>query len=107
LLTRKLVYQWIPIGPSYRQHSTLYAATSIASYAVALAFGLAGLIRVVRERRVPAALMLLAASQVLAGLLFFPQERYRIPVIDPVLLIFSVVWLTSRAGGARSGPAPT
>jgi len=107
LLTRKLVYQWIPIGPSYRQLSTLYAATSIASYAVALAFGLAGLIRVVRERRVPAALMLLAASQVLAGLLFFPQERYRIPVIDPVLLIFSVVWLTSRAGGARSGPAPT
>jgi hypothetical protein len=101
LMTRKLVYQWIPFGPSYRLHSTLYAAASIASYAVVLPFGLAGLFRLARERRVPVALMLLAISQVLAGLIFFPQERFRIPVIDPVLLIFSAVWVTSRVGEAR------
>jgi hypothetical protein len=102
VMIRKLIYQWIPIGPSYRLHSTLYAATSIASYAVVLPLGLAGLIRLVHARRVPALLMLLAASQVLAGLIFLPQERYRIPVIDPVLLIFAAVWLASRR--ALAGP---
>jgi hypothetical protein len=97
LMARKLVYQWIPAGPSYRVHSTLYAATSIASYAVVLPFGLAGFVWLARQRRLPVALVLLVSSQVLAGLIFFPQERYRIPAIDPVLLILSAVWVTSRA----------
>ena len=96
LIARKLVYQWIPAGPSYRIHSTLYAATSIASYAVVLPFGLAGFVRLARQRRLPVALVLLVSSQVLAGLIFFPQERYRIPAIDPALLILSAVWVTSR-----------
>ena len=30
---------------------------------------------------------LLAASSVLVGLVFFPQERFRIPVIDPALIV--------------------
>ncbi len=104
LMVRKFVYQWIPVGPSYRLHSTLYAATSIASYAVVLPFGIAGLVWLVRNRRVPVVLLLLAASQVLAGLIFLPQERYRIPVIDPVLLIFAAVWLTSAVRRVRLQP---
>ena len=102
LMARKLIYQWIPIGPSYLLHSRLYAAASIASYAVVLPLGVAGLLRVARERRMPVPLVLLAASQVLAGLIFFPQERFRIPVIDPVLLILSTVWLTPRRSGVET-----
>jgi preprotein translocase subunit Sec61beta len=29
----------------------------------------------------------MAASTVTAGLVFFPQERFRIPVIDPALIV--------------------
>jgi hypothetical protein len=107
LIVRKMMYQWVPVGPSYRVHSTLYAATSIASYAVVLTFGLAGFVRLARRGRLPVALVLLASSQVLAGLIFFPQERYRIPAIDPVLLILSAVWLTSRATNSASPTGST
>jgi hypothetical protein len=100
LMAKKFFYQWIPLGPSYWSHSPLYTLTSIASYGLALPFGLAGLMRLVKERRVPVALVLLAASQVLAGLIFMPQERFRIPVIDPVLLILAAVWLVSQMGDA-------
>jgi preprotein translocase subunit Sec61beta len=29
----------------------------------------------------------MAAATVVAGLVFFPQERFRIPVIDPALIV--------------------
>jgi len=32
-------------------------------------------------------LWLLAGSAVLVGLVFFPQERFRIPLIDPALVV--------------------
>ena len=38
-------------------------------------------------RASPAALWLMAAATVAAGLVFFPQERFRIPVIDPALIV--------------------
>jgi hypothetical protein len=35
----------------------------------------------------PVALWLMAAATVAAGLVFFPQERFRMPVIDPTLIV--------------------
>jgi CHASE2 domain-containing sensor protein len=35
----------------------------------------------------PTALLLLAASSLLVCVIFFPQERFRIPVIDPALIV--------------------
>ena len=34
-----------------------------------------------------APLLLLAASAVFVSLVFFPQERFRIPVIDPTMIV--------------------
>jgi 4-amino-4-deoxy-L-arabinose transferase-like glycosyltransferase len=87
LLARKMFYTWIPIGPSYRLHSPLYFWVSIISYAVLLPFAIAGAIRLWRDRRRPWTLWLLAGSAVLVCLAFFPQERFRIPVIDPTLIV--------------------
>jgi preprotein translocase subunit Sec61beta len=39
----------------------------------------------------------MAASTVAAGLVFFPQERFRIPVIDPALIVTAAL-----AGGLRA-----
>lgn len=95
LQARKAFYLVVPVGPSYTLHSALYYAASVASYLTVL--GLV-LITVARTRHaftsVPG-LWLLAASAVLVALIFFPQERFRIPVIDPVLVILAGAGLAS------------
>lgn len=87
LLGRKAFYAVVPIGPSYRVHSTRYQVASIVPYLLLLPFAVAGARRLGRSPRPPAAVFLLAASSLLVCLLFFPQERFRVPVIDPVLIV--------------------
>lgn len=96
LMTRKLFYTIVPIGPSYRLHSTLYFGASVASYLVVLPFAVLGLARLRLRGDLPVPLLLLAASSVLVCLVFFPQERFRIPVIDPTLLVTAAAWWALR-----------
>ncbi len=84
---KKLFYLWVPVGPSYMLHSRLYRIASWVSYGLLLLPGLAGLAGLWRRRTGPAALWLLVASAILACLIFLPQERFRIPVVDPALII--------------------
>ena len=87
LVLRKAFYTVVPAGPSYTLHSAKYLAASVVSYLVVLGLAVAGAGAIWRSARRPSAVLLLGASAVLAGLVFFPQERFRIPVIDPVLII--------------------
>jgi hypothetical protein len=96
LLARKAFYTIVPAGPSYTLHSTLYRIASIASYLLVLPFAVAGIRAWWRRPRPPEGLFLLAASAVIVCLLFFPQERFRIPVIDPTLIVCAAVWGGSR-----------
>lgn len=89
LLARKAFYTWIPAGPSYTLHSTRYLVASRVSYGLLLAAGGAGAWLVVRRGRWPIALGLLLASAMLVCVVFFPQERFRIPVIDPALIVLA------------------
>jgi hypothetical protein len=104
LLARKTFYTFIPVGPSYTLHSTRYRAASELSYLLILPVAIVGLGRLWRSTRRPTAVMLLAASAVLVSLIFFPQERFRIPVIDPVLIVCAAAALAApgRAGTERS-----
>jgi 4-amino-4-deoxy-L-arabinose transferase-like glycosyltransferase len=97
LMGRKAYYSVVPTGPSYRLHSVRYRVASVVPYLLVLPFALVGMRRLWVDRRCPVALFLLAASSVLVGLMFFPQERFRIPVIDPVLII-SAAALAGRSG---------
>jgi 4-amino-4-deoxy-L-arabinose transferase-like glycosyltransferase len=98
LEARKAFYLVVPAGPSYRVHSMRYMTASIVSYGLVLIFAIAGMSRM--RDRWPAAtgLWLMAASSVLVSLVFFPQERFRIPVIDPTLIVLASVavagWLS-------------
>ncbi len=96
LLVKKAFYTVVPIGPSYTLHSTRYLAASLASYLLLVPLAVVGAGILVRARRRPTALLLLATSSVLVCLIFFPQERFRIPVIDPTLIVCAAA-LTSRS----------
>jgi 4-amino-4-deoxy-L-arabinose transferase-like glycosyltransferase len=87
LLIRKAFYLAVPIGPSYGLHSTRYRVASAVPYLLLLPFAIIGGQRLWRGAGRPSALMVLAGSAVLVCLIFFPQERFRIPVIDPTLIV--------------------
>ena len=94
LLVRKAVFTLIPLGPSYTLHSTKYVLASAGAYLLLLPAALVGAWWLDRDRA-PVALWLMVASTVLASLVFFPQERFRIPVIDPGLIV-SAAGLATR-----------
>jgi hypothetical protein len=100
LEVRKAFYLVVPIGPSYTLHSARYLAASLVSYGVLLALGLAGLARLGPDRRRSTGLWLLFGSAMAVSLVFFPQERFRIPIIDPVLLICAGAVWRGRRGAA-------
>jgi hypothetical protein len=90
LVARKAFYTVVPLGPSYAVHSARYRVASVASYLLILPAAIWGAWqwrRTGASAPGPAALWLMAAATVAAGLVFFPQERFRIPVIDPALIV--------------------
>jgi hypothetical protein len=89
LLARKAFYTVVPLGPSYRLHSARYFAASVLSYVVLLVAGGAGGLALWRRGAWPPALGLLLGSALLVCVVFLPQERFRIPVIDPALIVLA------------------
>jgi hypothetical protein len=87
LLARKAFFTVVPLGPSYTLHSTRYWIASLVSYLLVLPLAILGFVRLWHSAHRPTAVLLLGSSAVLVGLIFFPQERFRIPVIDPVLIL--------------------
>jgi 4-amino-4-deoxy-L-arabinose transferase-like glycosyltransferase len=87
LIARKMFYTIVPVGPSYTLHSMRFVAASVVSYLLVLPFAAAGAWRLRRRSGQPVTLWLLASASVLVCLVFFPQERFRVPVIDPVLIV--------------------
>jgi hypothetical protein len=85
LMARKAFYTIVPVGPSYAVHSPRYRVASVASFLLILPMAIYGARRWPGPK--PMALWLMAAATVVAGLVFFPQERFRMPVIDPVLIV--------------------
>ena len=85
LEARKLWYTFVPFGPSYRLHAPRYFWTSAVSLLLLLPAAAYGLVRAPSGTR-PAALLTLAAATILIGLVFFPHERFRLPVMDPALI---------------------
>ena len=94
----------MPFGPSYAVHSTRYRVASVASYLLILPAAIAGAWR--WRYQGPAALWLMAAATVLAGLVFFPPDRFRIPVIDPALIVTAALLAGSQRNDERTRRHP-
>jgi hypothetical protein len=97
---RKLFYLIVPIGPSYTLHSARYLTATLVSYGLLLPLGCAGLVTLARRGRWPRALGLLLLSAIAACLIFLPQERFRIPTIDPVLIVGAAAFLARPQMGS-------
>jgi hypothetical protein len=108
LLARKGFYTLVPAGPSYALHSTRYRIASVAPYLLLLPFAVAGAwrwrvaVRTGNAGTSPVLLWLMAAATVIAGLIFFPQERFRLPVIDPALIVTAALLAVPLSNG-RTG----
>jgi 4-amino-4-deoxy-L-arabinose transferase-like glycosyltransferase len=87
LEVRKAFFLVVPIGPSYRLHSARYYGATLVAYGLVLPVAVVGWVRLRSRRARLPGLWLLAASSALAALAFFPQERFRIPLIDPALIV--------------------
>jgi hypothetical protein len=96
LLLKKMFYTVVPAGPSYALHSPLYRVVSIASYLLLLPVGVLGAVHWWRRPHRPETLVPLAASAVIVCIVFFPQERFRIPVLDPALIVCAGAWFGMR-----------
>ena len=103
LLARKFFFLWVPIGPSYTLHLALYLWASVLSYGVVLPLAVAGVIWVGRAKRAPTNLCLMAVSVMVTSLVSFPQEPFRIPVLDPTFIVFAAAWVAARTGWADAG----
>jgi 4-amino-4-deoxy-L-arabinose transferase-like glycosyltransferase len=104
LEVKKLFYLFVPIGPSYTLHSTRYLVASVVSYGALLALAIFGVYRLGPDRARTPGLWLVFASAVGVALVFFPQERFRIPVIDPTLIVCAAALWKGRSetvGGAK------
>jgi 4-amino-4-deoxy-L-arabinose transferase-like glycosyltransferase len=96
LMMKKFFYTWVPIGPSYTLHSARYYWATVAAYVPLLLLACLGVPALAKSTSPPVALTLLCASSVLVSLVFFPQDRFRIPVIDPALCVGAAAWLVPR-----------
>jgi 4-amino-4-deoxy-L-arabinose transferase-like glycosyltransferase len=101
LAVKKLFYTWVPIGPSYTLHSAPYYWATVLSYVPLLIVAVLALPALSRSPCPPRALALLVASSAFVCLVFFPQERFRIPIVDPSLCVAASAWLARRATGPR------
>ena len=101
LMVKKAFYLLVPIGPSYRVHSARYYIASVVSVGLLLPVAAFGCWRLGPRRSRMTGMWILAAGAVATCLVFFPQERFRIPVLDPTLILLaSGAWLAGGRGRA-------
>jgi hypothetical protein len=87
LVAKKAFYTFVPLGPSYTLHSTKYLLASVIPYLLLAPVAVIGLGRLLHRGAAATPLLLLALSVLMTSLIFFPQERFRIPVIDPTVIV--------------------
>jgi hypothetical protein len=106
LMAKKVFYLVVPIGPSYQVHSRRYYLSSVVSLALLLPLACVGIWRAGPRRARLAGMWLLALAAVATCLVFFPQERFRIPVIDPALILMaSGFWAAGSRTDAEAASA--
>lgn len=96
LLIKKSFYFWLPIGRSMSLFSIKHQIISHVSYFPILLLAILGLIKLLKSRKIPVIPLISMFSAMLSCVIFFPQERYRIPMTDPFLIILASYYLVIK-----------
>jgi 4-amino-4-deoxy-L-arabinose transferase-like glycosyltransferase len=96
---KKLFYFWIPVGPSMQIFSFKHKLASYVSYFPCLFLAILGIYisRAHWKKNLLIYLTLLCFTASI--MIFYPQERFRIPVVDPCLIIFASITLSYIING--------
>jgi len=89
LLAKKIFYFFIPVGPSILKASLHHRLISWLSYFPLFFLAILGALRARRVSTQLLPLYLLIISSAFTCMLYFPQERYRIPTADLGFIIFA------------------
>jgi 4-amino-4-deoxy-L-arabinose transferase-like glycosyltransferase len=89
LEVKKLFHSVIPVGPSYRLHSARYVVASVVPYSVIALLAMGSVWCFRSPLAASPGLFWLLLSSWLVCLVFFPQERFRIPIVDPTFIILA------------------
>lgn len=92
LQVKKAYYLVVPTGPSYTLHSALYYWSTVLSYVPLLVLAFAAVATGRVHWSATPGLWALSLAAILVALAFFPQERFRIPVLDPALIVAAATW---------------
>ncbi len=93
LLIKKGFYFWFPVGRSMSLFSIRHQLVSHLSYFPVLLLAFLATLRLLKKKKLPALPYISMGGNMLACVLFFPQERYRIPLVDPWLLVLAGYYL--------------
>jgi hypothetical protein len=93
---KKLLYWILPLGPSILQTSILHRISGICFYLPILLFTILGFRSLPKEIRIFA--LGVIGSFTIMILIFFPQERFRIAAVDPILVLIASYEFNRRFG---------
>jgi 4-amino-4-deoxy-L-arabinose transferase-like glycosyltransferase len=85
---KKLIYWILPLGPSVMKMSLLHRIASFVFYLPLLIFAIFGFRRLAPDAKFFVAGIYISFTAMI--LIFFPQERFRIATVDPILILVSV-----------------
>jgi 4-amino-4-deoxy-L-arabinose transferase-like glycosyltransferase len=96
LLVKKSFYFWFPIGRSMSLFSLKHQLASHLSYFPILLLAGIAAIKLIRAGKTPFLPLISMFSAMIACVIFFPQERYRIPMTDPFLILLAASFIAGK-----------
>jgi 4-amino-4-deoxy-L-arabinose transferase-like glycosyltransferase len=96
LLVKKSFYFWFPVGRSMSLFSFRHQLTSHISYFPILLLAGIAAIKLIKAGKTPVLPLISMFSAMIACVIFFPQERYRIPMTDPFLILLAAYFIAGR-----------
>lgn len=89
LLVKKSFYFWFPVGRSMSLFSWRHQLASHLTYFPILFLSIFGIIYLKKTDNFSMIPILSMIGNMIACVIFFPQERYRVPLVDPFLVMYA------------------